>query len=88
MKNDDARRQYDQQGYRLFRATLDAGQVVGLGEQAYRAITPYRGELMRQDGKPDFNKYHYGSSFLSNPPLTFISGGRRVSRPCARASGP
>ncbi len=74
MKNNDAKQQYDEQGYRLFRAALDAGQVLGLGEQAYRAITPYRGELLRQDGKPDFNKYHYGSSFLSNPPLNLHLG--------------
>jgi hypothetical protein len=58
--------QYKRDGYRLFRSVLPSDEVTALGDMAYGLITPYRGEIRRQDGSLAFNEYHPSSLLVKN----------------------
>jgi hypothetical protein len=57
---------YKKLGYKHFRGGLPVDEVDKLADLAYRLITPYRGELLRQDGKLGFNEFHPSTTLLKN----------------------
>lgn len=61
--------EYKRCGYQLFRSALPEDQVTALGDLAYRLITPYRGEIRRQDGNFAFNEFHPASLLVKNSVL-------------------
>ena len=50
--------QYKKHGYQLFRSALPIDAVTTLSDMAYGLITPYRGEIRRQDGRFAINEFH------------------------------
>ena len=57
---------YKALGFKHFRGVLPVDEISGLADLAYRLITPYRGEILRQDGKPDFNEFFPSTTLLKN----------------------
>jgi hypothetical protein len=57
---------YKECGYQHFRAALPVDKVSELADLAYRLITPYRGEILRQDGQYAFNEFHPFSLLVKN----------------------
>jgi hypothetical protein len=58
--------QYRKYGYHLFRAALPEDEVAALADMAYGLITPYRGEIRRQDGKFAVNEFQPASPLVKN----------------------
>ena len=58
--------QYKACGYRMFRSALPVDQVTALGELAYGMITPYRGQIGRQDGQFAVNEFHPDTTLVRN----------------------
>ena len=58
--------QYQKHGYHLFRSALPEDEVTALAGMVHRMITPYRGEIRRQDGRFDFNEFHPSSLLVKN----------------------
>lgn len=53
-------------GYKHFRGVLPVDEVSRFADLAYRLITPYRGEILRQDGKQGFNEFFPSTTLLKN----------------------
>jgi hypothetical protein len=51
------KRQYDESGYCLFRGAMPADEISALHDTAHDLVTPYRGKILRQNGKLEFNQY-------------------------------
>jgi hypothetical protein len=51
------KRQYDESGYCLFRGAMPPDEINALHDTAYDLVTPYRGKILRQNGKLEFNQY-------------------------------
>jgi Phytanoyl-CoA dioxygenase (PhyH) len=51
------KRQYDENGYRLFRGAMPRDEIGALADTAYDLVTPYRGKILRQNGKFEFNEF-------------------------------
>jgi Phytanoyl-CoA dioxygenase (PhyH) len=49
--------QYDERGYQVFRAAFSPDDVGALADMAYDLVTPYRGKILRQNGKLEFNEF-------------------------------
>ena len=60
---------YRTHGYELFRSALPVDQVTALGAKAHGLITPYRGEVRRQDGSLAVNDFHPESTLVKNSVL-------------------
>jgi Phytanoyl-CoA dioxygenase (PhyH) len=58
--------QYQKNGYHPFRAVLPEDEVTALGDMVYDLITPYRGQIRRQDGNFAVNEFHPASSLVKN----------------------
>jgi len=48
---------YDESGYQLFRGAWPREDIGALGDMAYDLLTPYRGKILRQNGKLEFNEF-------------------------------
>ena len=48
---------YDESGYQLFRGAWPRNDIGALGDMAYDLLTPYRGKVLRQNGKLEFNEF-------------------------------
>jgi hypothetical protein len=57
---------YKKNGYRLFRSVLPRDRVTALADLAFGLITPYRGEIRRQNGQFAVNEFHPGSTLVKN----------------------
>jgi hypothetical protein len=57
---------YKTLGYKHFRGVLPVDQINQFADLAYRLITPYRGEILRQDGEMGFNEFHPSTTLLKN----------------------
>jgi hypothetical protein len=51
------KRQYDESGYCLFREGLPPDEIGALHDTAYDLVTPYRGKILRRNGKLEFNEF-------------------------------
>jgi hypothetical protein len=51
------KRQYDESGYCLFRGAMPPDEISALHDTAYDLVTPYRGKILRQNGKLEFNEF-------------------------------
>jgi hypothetical protein len=61
--------QYRTEGYQLFRSALPVDRVSALADTAYDLITPYRGEIRRQDGSLAVNEFHPATTLVKNSVL-------------------
>jgi hypothetical protein len=57
---------YRKCGYQHFRGVLPVDEISAFADLAYRMITPYRGEILRQDGQYAINDFHPSSSLVKN----------------------
>ena len=57
---------YQKNGYRLFRSALPDDEVSALAAKVHGLVTPYRGEIRRQDGSFGFNEFHPSSLLVKN----------------------
>ncbi len=55
--------QYDERGYRVFRKAFPPTDVGALHDTAHDLVTPYRGKILRQNGKVEFNEYFPEESY-------------------------
>jgi phytanoyl-CoA dioxygenase PhyH len=72
-----ARRQYEQQGYHVFRRALPADDIGAIADMARRLVPSNQGELRRQDGTFAGNTFFPGTTLISNPllhPHTSLAG--------------
>jgi hypothetical protein len=58
--------QYKNHGYCLLRSALPVDAVTALSDMVYGLITPYRGEIRRQDGKFAINEFYPGTTLVKN----------------------
>lgn len=57
---------YRENGYRHLRGVLSVDQVTEFADLAYKMITPYRDEILRQDGRYAFNDFFPSSTLVRN----------------------
>lgn len=61
-----ARRQYEQQGYHVFRGALPKTAVETLAQVIRREVVPYQGPLLRQDGQIVPHDFFPGTTLVRN----------------------
>jgi len=64
-----ARRQYEQQGYHLYRRALPADEIAAIADMTRRLVPSYAGPLRRQEGAFAGNTFFPGTTLVSNPLL-------------------
>jgi Phytanoyl-CoA dioxygenase (PhyH) len=61
-----ANQQYQERGYHVFRRAFRPDQIDTIADLATRLITPYGGEILRQDGKLAVNEFFPGTQLIKN----------------------
>ena len=61
-----ANQQYQERGYHVFRRAFRPDQINTIADLATRLITPYSGEILRQDGKLAANEFFPGTQLIKN----------------------